>query len=117
MDNNFNRSDPAKHYDRHLCLPDRVLQSAELNELQSNLTARTADIASAFFSDGAIIRDATCIVRETGHADLESGAARAYLAQPEIRPDVDRVIAVYPDGRAYGWHQLNDKTPERGVMD
>lgn len=50
-------------------------------------------------------------------ADLESGAARAYLAQPEIRPDVDRVIAVYPDGRAYGWHQLNDKTPERGVMD
>lgn len=50
-------------------------------------------------------------------ADLESGAAHAYLAQPEIRPDVDRVIAVYPDGRAYGWHQLNDKTPERGVMD
>ncbi len=50
-------------------------------------------------------------------ADLESGAARAYLSRPEIRPDVDRVIAVYPDGRAYGWHQFNDKTPERGVMD
>lgn len=50
-------------------------------------------------------------------ADLESGAAKAYLSQPEIRPDVDRVIAVYPDGRAYGWHQINDKTPERGVMD
>ena len=49
--------------------------------------------------------------------DLESGAATAYLSQPEIRPDVDRVIAVYPDGRAFGWHQLNDKTPERGVMD
>ncbi|MFT4014698.1 MAG: DUF6446 family protein [Paracoccus sp. (in: a-proteobacteria)] len=50
-------------------------------------------------------------------ADLASGAAQAYLAQPEIRPDVDRVIAVYPDGRAYGWQQFNDKTPERGVMD
>ncbi|MDS9467175.1 DUF6446 family protein [Paracoccus sp. MBLB3053] len=50
-------------------------------------------------------------------ADLASGAAKAYLSQPEIRPDVDRVIAVYPDGRAYGWHQFNDKTPERGVMD
>ncbi len=50
-------------------------------------------------------------------ADLESGAAKAYLSQPEIRPDVDRVIAVYPDGRAFGWHQFNDKTPERGVMD
>ncbi|SMO37691.1 DUF6446 family protein [Paracoccus laeviglucosivorans] len=50
-------------------------------------------------------------------ADLKSGAATAYLSQPEIRPDVDRVIAVYPDGRAFGWHQFNDKTPERGVMD
>lgn len=50
-------------------------------------------------------------------ADLASGAATAYLSQPEIRPDVDRVIAVYPDGRAFGWHQFNDKTPERGVMD
>lgn len=50
-------------------------------------------------------------------ADLTSGAATAYLSQPEIRPDVDRVIAVYPDGRGFGWHQFNDKTPERGVMD
>ena len=50
-------------------------------------------------------------------ADLESGAARAVLSQAEIRPDVDRVLAVYPDGRIFGWHQYNDKTPERGVMD
>ncbi|MDQ7260399.1 DUF6446 family protein [Paracoccus sp. PS-1] len=50
-------------------------------------------------------------------ADLESGAARAVLGQAEIRPDVDRVIVVYPDGRAFAWHQFNDKTPERGVMD
>ncbi|SNR25400.1 histidine kinase [Paracoccus sediminis] len=49
--------------------------------------------------------------------DLESGAAQAVLSQSEIRPDVDRVLAIYPDGRVYGWHQYNDKTPERGVMD
>ena len=49
--------------------------------------------------------------------DLASGAARAVLSQAEIRPDVDRVLAIYPDGRVYGWHQYNDKTPERGVMD
>lgn len=53
---------------------------------------------------------------QIGH-DLESGAARAVLSQSEIRPDVDRVLAVYPDGRIFGWHQFNDKTPERGVMD
>ncbi|WP_347265646.1 DUF6446 family protein [Paracoccus sp. (in: a-proteobacteria)] len=49
--------------------------------------------------------------------DLASGAARAFLGQSEIRPDVDRVIVAYPDGRAFSWHQFNDKTPERGVMD
>jgi hypothetical protein len=51
--------------------------------------------------------------------DRRSGIRRRHRlsSQPEIHPDVDRVIAVYPDGRAYGWHQFNDKTPERGVMD
>ncbi|MCQ0969676.1 DUF6446 family protein [Paracoccus sp. TK19116] len=56
---------------------------------------------------------------DAGHIteDLASGAATAYLGTSEIRPDVDRVIAIYPDGRAFGWHQYNDKDPERGVMD
>ncbi|MBU2958546.1 DUF6446 family protein [Paracoccus sp. 1_MG-2023] len=54
--------------------------------------------------------------REIGR-DLERGAARAILAKAEIHSDVDRVLAVYPDGRVFGWHQYNDKTPERGVMD
>ncbi len=49
--------------------------------------------------------------------DLENGTATAILGTSEIRPDVDRVLAIYPDGRAFGWHQYNDKTPERGVMD
>ena len=49
--------------------------------------------------------------------DIAAGRATARLVQPEIRPDVDRVIAVYSDGRAFGWQQINDKTPERGVMD
>ncbi|CAM3209109.1 DUF6446 domain-containing protein [Paracoccus nototheniae] len=50
-------------------------------------------------------------------ADLADGTARAVLSVSDIRPDVDRVLAVYPDGRVYGWHQYVDKTPERGVMD
>ena len=40
--------------------------------------------------------------------DLETGAAVAFLSERDIRPSVDRVVAVYPDGRAYAWHQLND---------
>ena len=43
---------------------------------------------------------------ELGEA-LNRGEARAYLSETEIHPGVDRVIAVYPDGRAFAWHQLN----------
>ncbi len=40
---------------------------------------------------------------------LERGEAFAFLSQHEIHDGVDRVIAVFPDGRAFAWHQLNDK--------
>ncbi|MFD1880352.1 DUF6446 family protein [Paracoccus pacificus] len=49
--------------------------------------------------------------------DLASGAATAYLGQSDIRPGADRVIAVYPDGRAYGWHQLNEAAEEKRTIE
>ena len=45
--------------------------------------------------------DATAIGRA-----LETGEAIAFLSEATIHPDVDRVVAVFPDGRAYAWHQL-----------
>lgn len=41
-----------------------------------------------------------------GHA-LESGEALAFLSEPGIHDGVDRVVAVFGDGRAYAWHQLS----------
>jgi hypothetical protein len=40
-------------------------------------------------------------------ADLESGAALAFMGTENITYGVDRVLAVYADGRAYAWHQIN----------
>ena len=40
-------------------------------------------------------------------ADLEAGTAVAFLGNRDIQYGIDRVIAVYPDGRAYAWHQIN----------
>jgi hypothetical protein len=37
---------------------------------------------------------------------LESGEALAFLSEPEIHTGVDRVVAVFQDGRAYAWHQM-----------
>jgi hypothetical protein len=38
---------------------------------------------------------------------LERGEALAFLSQASVATNVDRVVAVFPDGRAFAWHQLN----------
>lgn len=43
---------------------------------------------------------------------LEEEQAIAYLGEAEIRDGVDRVVAIFDDGRAYVWHQLNEKYSE-----
>ncbi len=38
---------------------------------------------------------------------LEAGEAQAFLIQRDITRGVDRVGALFPDGRGFMWHQLN----------
>lgn len=45
-------------------------------------------------------------------ADLQSGKAVAFLSDENIHPGVDRVVAVYADGRAYAWQQLNESADQ-----
>ncbi len=45
---------------------------------------------------------------EIGEA-LETGEAIAFMGEKDIHDGIDRVVAVFPDGRAYAWHQLNEK--------
>lgn len=45
-------------------------------------------------------------------AAIESGEALAFLGERDIKDGVDRVVAIYPDGRGFAWHQLNDKYSE-----
>ncbi|WP_424944330.1 DUF6446 family protein [Aliiroseovarius crassostreae] len=45
-------------------------------------------------------------------AALEQGEAIAFLGEKNIKDGVDRVVAVYPDGRGFAWHQLNEKYSE-----
>lgn len=40
-------------------------------------------------------------------ADLQSGDATAYLGTANVQYGIDRVIAFYPDGRGYIWHDIN----------
>jgi hypothetical protein len=38
---------------------------------------------------------------------LVSGEAVAFLGQANIQYGIDRVVAVFPDGHGYVWHQIN----------
>ena len=40
-------------------------------------------------------------------ADLQGGDAIAFLGVENIHYGIDRIVAVYPDGRGYAWHQIN----------
>lgn len=73
----YNRSaeEQAKGYERHDFLAGRVLQSAELNEVQAYATNRIKALGDALYKDGDIVRDARAIVnQDTGVTQLESGA-------------------------------------------
>lgn len=73
----YNRSEAeqAKGYERHEFLAGRVLQSAELNEVQAYATNRIKALGDALYKDGDIVRDARAIVdQQTGVTQLESGA-------------------------------------------
>ena len=38
---------------------------------------------------------------------LERGEATAFLGVENVTYGIDRVVAVFPDGRAFAWHQIN----------
>lgn len=39
--------------------------------------------------------------------DLSSGVAVAFMGTENIQYGIDRIVAVYPDGKGYAWHQIN----------
>lgn len=72
---NRHEEEQAKGYERHDFLAGRVLQSAELNEIQSYANSRIKALGDALYKDGDIVRDARAIVdQDTGATQLESGA-------------------------------------------
>ena len=75
----YDRFDESKNYEKELFRADYVLQSAELNDLQSAASARLKAIADSLYNDGSIIRGCDISVDpDTGATIVEAGIA--YLA-------------------------------------
>lgn len=76
----------------------------------------TTPLSQAMLTETYVVYDAAVPLVAPGWFDcfdaaaigkaLETGEAIAFLSEPAIHPDVDRVVAVFRDGRAFAWHQL-----------
>ncbi|EDZ0840656.1 DUF4815 domain-containing protein [Salmonella enterica] len=84
----------GKHYDKHLFIAGRILQSAEMNEIQSSQQAQLKSVADALFKDGDIVRDCSAVINN-GQATLESGAI--YL-QGQVRGIAKDVLTIQTTG-------------------
>lgn len=75
LDSYYNRFDETQNYERHMFRAGKVLQSAELNEIQDAAAYRMRSIGDALFKDGDVVRDARVVVdQSTGKVTCESGA-------------------------------------------
>ena len=79
------------------------LSQAMLTETYQIYPGAAPNIAPGWFD---------CFDAQAIGAAIEKGEAIAFLSQANIHPGVDRVVAVFPDGRAFAWHQLNASASE-----
>lgn len=74
----YNRFDASKNFECHLFQAGRVLQSAELNEIQSASMERLRGVSDALFQDGDVVSGADVIIDATTGA-CTCGAGAIYL--------------------------------------
>lgn len=87
----YNRHDESKGYRAHLFRASRGLQSAELNEIQSNLLYRLRDIGDALFKDGSVLSGSQPILSDTG--DLRLFDSSVYI-RGQVYPVAGTVLQV-----------------------
>ena len=110
----YNRFDSSKEYEEHLFRAGYVLQSAELNEIQTAINTRLKGVGDALFKDGDVIRDAGVIVDPTtGIVQCQSGAVYLRGAVRGVPPATltiatTGVVAIGVYLRSYAVTELDD---------
>ena len=78
----------------------------------------TTPLSQAMLTETFVIRDDAeplvapswfdCFDAAQIGADLESGEAIAFLGVENIQYGIDRLVAIYPYGRDFAWHLINE---------
>ncbi|EKK5568141.1 DUF4815 domain-containing protein [Enterobacter hormaechei] len=92
----YDRTNISKNFDKHIFIAGRILQSAEMNEIQTQQQNQLKGIADALFKDGDIVRDCRCAIdKDKLTATLEKGAI---YAQGQVRGVGDASITIPATG-------------------
>ncbi len=75
-----------------------VLSQAMLTEAYEIFDAAEPRVAPPWFD---------CFDAAQIGADLQTDAI-AFMGVENVVYGIDRIVAIYPDGRGYAWHQIND---------
>lgn len=95
-DTYFDRHNPSEDYERHLFLAGNVLQSAELNELQSSSEDKLRRVTDSLFLDGNVLKggdivlDGVNCLCEAGSIYL-NGLVRRTAERAFVLPQVDSI--------------------------
>lgn len=91
----YKRFNPAKNFESIDFLQDRVLQSAELNDMQAAMAYRLRTFCDVLMRDGDVVRDAQVIVDSvTGDVQAQAGAIYLQGAVRGVLPATFKVPVV-----------------------
>lgn len=94
---NFEAIDAISSPLRYRACFDITLSQATLTESYVIFDAAEPRVAPNWFD---------CFDAAQIGADL-SGEAIAFMGIENVEYGIDRIVAIYPDGRGYAWHQIN----------
>jgi hypothetical protein len=95
---NFKAIDSDSSPVRYRACFDTPLSLALLTETYIGLDGAEPLVAPAWFD---------CFNAAQIGADLADGTALAFMGVENITYGIDRIVAVYPDGRGFVWHEIN----------
>lgn len=88
--------------------PNDPLSFRACFEIEMSLALATETYVVRDTVDPQVAEEPACFKADEIRDDVASGKALAVLGEANIAPNIDRLVALYDDGRAFAWHQRSE---------